>query len=222
MDMSFEFRFHRLTDTHGERIAALSGTSRKRKFGDDDNNKAATLNQGTKQTTTLSADESVFKVPEIPQKIRKVATTGAKESNSTLEIPPPMASNSSPPQNEFDVSFGTIIADNNAKMADGIRSVMDGMLHEFWCAAQPWQSQLQALKSQLSTMQTEHTRQMDELRREKNSLNQKLNTLTGKFDVQSLKMRETMQMNVELMGSQREAKLKMTALTMDLKKCADR
>lgn len=170
----------------------------------------------------------MFKVPEIPRKIRKVTSTDTREmpSNEIVDaLPPnqnPPETNCPPPQKELNALFDTFIEKNTTKLTDCVRTIVNGMFHEFWDAAQPMQSQLQSLKTQLSTMQAEHTREIDELKRQKNSLKQKLNTLTGKYDAQSVKLREAMQKNAELDGIHTEAKLKMAAVTMELKKTIER
>lgn len=178
----------------------------------------------------------MFKVPQVPRKVRKVQTndesTSATPSNQQISngngngnengtqsndhtySTPSKQTEHSP---EMKALFNTFVENNTTKVTDYIRTLTNGMLHDFWDAIQPMQ-QMQQLQNQLITMRSDYARQIDELKRENNTLKQKLSTANAKHDSQMARAREAMQQNAELQESLNETKLKMVATNMDLKK----
>lgn len=163
----------------------------------------------------------MFKVPDIPRKIRKVqanaqenaSLTPSNQQNDDTRL---IASNIEPSP-EMQALFSTFIENNTSKMTNCIRTLTSEMLHDFWHSIQPM-DQVQHLQNQLITMQTDYARQIDELKRENNTLKQKLNAVNAKYDTQLIKVRESMQENAELKEKLNETKLKMAATAVDLKR----
>lgn len=118
---------------------------------------------------------------------------------------------------EVEAIFKKIIAKNTNKVTDCIRTSLEGMLHEILIAAEST-NQLQNLKNQFATMQSQYEGRIDELKRENDVLKEQVIDLNGKLDGQSVTLCGTMRRNVELNDQLSETKLKMTVLSMELRK----
>lgn len=115
------------------------------------------------------------------------------------------------------VLFNAVIENNTHKVTDYVRTSLTDVLHEFWDTTKPTQ-QLQKLQDQLATMRSTCGGQLDVLQNENKALKRNLNVMNGKYDVQLVKVRETMRDNAELTEILCATKSKMAVLTEDLKK----
>lgn len=210
------------SDKRGERNSSSSSTSKKRKINDTDDDAASTSGN----SRSKPADKPIFKVPDIPRKIRKVQTNAPpneqiSDDQNASQAKPNVDTHANASKTvhspEIKALLNTIIENNTNKVTDFFQTLTEGMLHEFYDGVQPVQ-QWQHLQDQLITMQSDYTRQIDELKRENKALQHKLNTANEKYDIQLIKGRESMQKNAELKEILNETKLKMAATTMDLKK----
>lgn len=238
---------------------------------------AKQLSSGTtaKQTTSKAADDPVFKVPEIPRKMRKLQKTATPKIDPAIianaevinKMVSPEKTNKSPPptqrstarnrpaaadivsppkrlntktddQNENIVKAGqdapfdalktvpltemgallnAVVEKNTRKVTDYVRTSLEGMLHEFWDTTKPTQ-QLQKLQDQMAAMRSTYGGQIDVLQNKNNTLKQDLDTMNSKYDVQLVKVRETLRENEDLNERLSATKSKMAVLTVDLKK----
>lgn len=139
-------------------------------------------------------------------KVKVKANSEAKFDASKME-----------PLTEMGALFNAVIERNTRKVSDSIRSSLTDMLNEIWDASKPTQ-QLKQLQDQLTTMRMSYGTQIDDLRDENHTLKQNLDDLHGKYEVQLVKVRDTMRQNIELGDILCATKSKMAVVSMDLEK----
>lgn len=215
-------RFEHLTMIDFDFHITGSHTSRKRKNDDSDSTKQPG------DSATKQDDDSLFKIPTIPTKVRKTQTNSSPHIDPSIVAnvyrtpqqsagTPSTSSSSDSTPIDIQALFNASVEKSTDKMTGMIRTVVNEMLHEFWDATKPAQ-QLQQLENKLITMRSDYERELNVLQHQNETLKLDLKSLNGKCDTQSVKIREMTDDNSNMNANLNAAKLKMVAISMDLKR----